>query len=193
MASQYRTRNYRPGELVHLTCRGFKRQRIFLDEYDHKEFIDTFRMLNQRLPRDEQLIERADAQLANHQHRLVTNGNSPTAITQVMHSLQIRYAQHFNWRYRRHGKVFEKPFRGKLVRGVEHTMSAFVYIHLNPDDTLRLTNSSHGVYAGLRDDPHIDTSLAIRVFGGQEGYIEFFNDSARLRSARRAARRRFEW
>lgn len=193
MASQFRTRGYSPGDLLHITVRGYRKKPIFLDEYDHQEFIDTFRLVNSRLPRAERLIEHADAQMANHQHRLVTNGESPVAVTKVMHSLQIRYAKYFNWRYKQSGKVFEKPFRARVIRGVEHTMNTFAYIHLNPDASLRTANSSHGVYAGLREDPEIDMSLALNLFGGRDGYLDYFVDNARVRAARASARRRLEW
>lgn len=179
-----------PGDLVHLTVRGYMKRPIFHDEYDHEEFENTFRMLNQRLPRDERLVEHAGAQMDHHNHRFVRNGKSQIAITKVMHSLQIRYAQHFNLRYGRHGKVFEKPFRGKVIRGADHIMNTFAYIHLNPDASLRMDNSSHGVYSGMREDPSIDTSLAWSVFGNREGYLSFFNDTARVRAARAQARAR---
>lgn len=194
MASQYRTRGYRPGELVHVTCRGFRRKSIFLDEYDHEEFQQTFRALNERLPPDERLTEHAEARMLNHNHRYLRNGDSPGAITKVMHSTKIRYAQHFNWRYRKRGPVFEKPFRGKVTRTAEHIVNTFAYIHLNPDNTLRMENSSHPVLLGDVDDPYIDPSLAWKAFGDRDGYIDYFNDTERVRNARAAARRRLgDW
>lgn len=134
----------------------------------------------------------ANAHMPNHQHLFTRNGNSPIAISRIMQQLCATYAVDFNWREGRKGQVFERPFRGRVVRGSDHIVNTFAYIHLNPDSSLRIENSSHGVYAGLRSDPRIDTSLAWRIFGGRDGYMEFFEDTARVRAARSAAKRRLE-
>lgn len=190
MGSQYRTRGYAPGDLVHLTVRGFNRQSIFHCDDDHREFIDTFHFLNDRMKPSERLTLHARGHMPNHQHQLVTNGDSPYAITKVMHSLKIRYANYHNMIYGKRGPVFEKPFRGKVIRDPAHIANTFVYIHLNPDASVRIANSSHGVYIGATDDARIDQSLALRTFGGREGYLRFFEDTARLRQARAAAKYR---
>jgi hypothetical protein len=109
-----------------------------------------------------------------------------------MQSTSRSYAESYNWRHNKTGPVFQKPFRGKRVITPEHIVNAFTYIHLNPDHSLRTTNSSHAFYAGLADDPHIDPSLAWQVFGNRQGYLNFFSDAVRLREARRTARRRYE-
>jgi hypothetical protein len=90
------------------------------------------------------------------------------------------------------GQVVEHSFRGKVTHTPEHIVNAFTYIHLNPDHSLRMTNSSHAFYAGLKDDPDIDPSLAWQIFGSRQGYLDFFNDTARIRAARKAAKRRYE-
>jgi REP element-mobilizing transposase RayT len=190
MASQYRTRGYRPGELVHLTVRGFRRQRIFFDKADHEWFLDRFVEINESLAGAHRVALHANAQMPNHAHLLARNGSSETAISRIMQKLCTEYAIDFNWRRGKGGQVFERPFRGKVLRTVDHVMNTFAYIHLNPDNSLRHKNSSHGVYAGLRDDPRIDTSLGFEVFGGRERYFEFFDDTERLRVARAAARLR---
>ena len=109
-----------------------------------------------------------------------------------MHRLCTEYAIDFNWRQHRSGQVFERPFRGKVIRSTEHLVNAFAYIHLNPDHSLRLDNSSHGIYAGVRSDPRFDTTLGLRALGGREGYMKFIEDTARIRDARKAGRRRLE-
>lgn len=192
MTSQFRTRNYQLGDLVHITVRGFRRRRIFLSGADHEEFLEGFHELNEALPAEDRLALMCNAQMPNHQHLFARNGRSPIAISRVMQQLCATYAVDFNWRQRTSGQVFERPFRGRLVRGVEHIMNTFAYIHLNPDDSLRIENSSHGVYLGIRQDPRIDTSLAWRVFGGRDGYTAFFDDTARVRTARADARRRLD-
>ena len=46
--------------------------------------------------------------------------------------------------------------------------------------------------AGVRSDPRFDTTLGLRALGGREGYMKFIEDTARIRDARKAGRRRLE-
>lgn len=175
---------------MHLTVRGFRKQRIFTEQADHEWFLDRFIELNQALPPAHQVSLHANAQMPNHAHLLTRNGRSDSAISRIMHRLCTEYAIDFNWRQGTSGQVFERPFRGRVLHTVDHVMNTFAYIHLNPDNSLRHTNSSHGVYVGTRLDSRIDTSLGRKVFGGREQYAEFFADTERLRTARAAARSR---
>lgn len=189
MSSQYRQRDYPPHSLVHFTLRGFKKRRIVHDRFDHADFLDTLRELLDARPT---VCLPAWAQMANHQHVFLDVGPAPAVAGRLMGSLSRSYAQAYNFRYGAAGPVFQSPFRGKIVRGSDHLMNTFAYIHLNPDASVRMTNSSHAYYAGQADDPHIDPSIASRAFGGREGYLEFFNDTAKLRAARAAARQRLD-
>jgi putative transposase len=187
VASQYTTRAYSPYDLIHFTVRGHNRRRIFHEQADHDEFqcelrdrLDAFAS-----PAKPSLL--AYGQMANHQHVFMRAGSDPTIPPKLMGSICRSYAQSYNWRHRTTGPVFQRPFRGKVIRTPDHIVNTFAYIHLNPDASLRTTNSSHGFYAGLADDPHIDPSLAWQIFGGREGYLQFFDDTARIRAARRSA------
>lgn len=192
MASQFTTRNYKRFDLVHFTVRGFERKPIFFTDADHREFMWEIR---NRIDGANE-IGRPDllafGQMPNHQHVFMRCGHDPTVAPKILRGACTSYAIEFNRRHRTDGKVFQRPFRGRVIRGADHIMNTFAYIHLNPDASLRVDNSSHGFYAGFKDDPHIDPSLAWRVFGGREGYLEFFNDTAKLRAARRATRFRLE-
>lgn len=192
MGSQYRIRNYKPGDLIHFTCRGFNKRRIFHDRRDHDEFLQTFRNLLDEYPAPVGPTLHAYGQMPNHQHLLTSCGTEPEVTRRIMQSLCLRYAMSYNSLNGTRGPVFQKRFRGKVIRGGDYIANTFAYIHLNPDNSLRLENSSHAFYAGLKDDPHIDPSVAWKAFGGRDGYLEYFSDTARLRQARAAAKYRFE-
>ena len=96
-------------------------------------FLEGFHELNELLPANERLSLMSYAQLSNHQHLFVRNGLSEWAITKLMHRLCTQYGMEFNWLHGRRGKVFQRPFRGKIIRSADHIASTFVYIHLNPD------------------------------------------------------------
>lgn len=192
MGSKYRIRNYQPGDLIHFTCRGFNKRRIFHDRRDHEEFLLTFKNLLDEFPPPVGPRFHAYGQMPNHQHLLVSCGTEPEVTRRTMQSLCLRYAMSYNARNARRGPVFQKRFRGHVVRGGDYIANTFAYIHLNPDASLRVKNSSHAFYAGLTEDPHIDPSVAWRVFGGRDGYMKFFDDTERIRAARSAAKWRFE-
>jgi REP element-mobilizing transposase RayT len=190
MTSQYTTRNYAPYDLIHFTVRGDNKRRIFHNQADHDEFLTELRerLDSYSSPAKPTLL--AYAQMPNHQHVFVNSGPKPEIARRLIDSTSRSYAQSYNWQHQRTGPVFQRPFRGKVIRSPEHIINTFTYIHLNPDDTLRMNNSSHAFHAGLKDDPHIDPSLAWRIFGGRDGYLEFFDDAARLRAARQSAKQR---
>lgn len=189
MGSQFRDRDYAPFSIVHFTVRGFNKRRIFLDEFDQEDYLATLRFRLDATAAEIRPKLLTYAQMPNHQHVLVKHSSDPLAMCRIIHSVCTRYAMAFNQRYGRGGKVFEKSFRGRVVTGGDHLANTFAYIHLNPDASLRTHNSGHGFYAGLHDDPHIDPSIAWRLFGGRDGYLRYFDDTARLRAARAAAKR----
>lgn len=188
MGSQYRKRDYAPYSVVHFTLRGFMGRSIFLDEFDQEDFLSTLKGRIDATPEEIRPKLMTFAQMANHQHVLAQNSRNPHAMGKILHSVSTRYAMAFNQRYGKHGKVFQQPFRGRVITGGDHLANTFAYIHLNPDASLRVENSGHGFYAGLRDDSHIDPSIAWRLFGGRDGYLRYFEDTARLRTARAAAK-----
>lgn len=192
MSSQFRTRGYSPFAMVHFTCRGYRRKQIFRDEFDHRDFLDTLRGLIDGLHPPIAPALLAYAQMPNHQHIFLRAGENGDVLPKLMRSLCTRYALAHNARHRLRGPVFQRPFRGRVVVGGSHLINTFAYIHLNPDASVRHSNSSHGFYAGENDDSHIDPEVAWKAFGGRDGYLEFFANTERLRAARAAAKWRFD-
>jgi hypothetical protein len=176
--------------LIHAQVRGYNREPLFLDEKDQREFQSTLRRMINLTPALERPKLLATASLLNHQHLFTQNGASGDATGRVIAATKISYARYFNDRYGMSGRVFETPFKARLVQGGDDIINVLTYIHLNPNDTIRTTNSTHTVYTGETQDPFIDDRIPLRAFGGRENYIEFFNDTARLRAARAAAKQR---
>lgn len=190
MGSQFRTRNYRPYELVHITARGFKKRVVFVDAIDRDAYMTQLRaMLNAIEPSARPKLLSC-AQLPNHVHLLFQHGSDPKAVSRLMHTLSIKYAQYFNARHGRAGKVWQSPFRGRVVRGGDDLINVVTYIHLNPDTSTRDQNSSHPVYLGRKLPGMISTELVLRAFGGLEAYAAHFANTAKLRAARAAANQR---
>jgi REP element-mobilizing transposase RayT len=191
MASKYRARKYRPNQLIHAQVRGYDRKAVFLDAKDHHEFHATLRRMINRIPANMRPKLLATASMNNHQHLFAQNGEHGDMTSRVITATKISYAAYFNDRYGSNGPVFESPFKARLVQGGEDIINVITYIHLNPDATLRADNSTHPVYTGEIRDPFIDGRIPLRAFGGRADYIEYFNDTSKLRAARKAAKRRF--
>lgn len=190
MASQFVTRNYQPFDFIHFTVRGHQRKTIFFTQSDQLEFLQALRDRIDGSHEEGRPRLLAYGQMPNHQHVLLRCGRDPLQAARLIRSVCTSYAIRFNRRHNTSGKVFQRPFRGRRIVGSDHLVNTFAYIHLNPDASLRIENSSHAVYAGLIDDPHIDPSFGWDLFGGAEGYLRFFEDTHRLRTARKSAARR---
>jgi REP element-mobilizing transposase RayT len=190
MASQFRTRNYRPYGLVHITSRELARQSVFMDDSDRATFISHLSTSIHRMDREVRPRLLAWALMSNHVHLMFQHGPDPTAVPRLIRSVKVRYAQHFNARHCRSGSLWETPFRGRVVRGGEDLVNVITYIHLNPDSSLRHANSSHGIYIGAAPPGIVDTSLVLKTFGGPAEYADFFDDTSNIRAARAAAKRR---
>lgn len=191
MGSKYRTRNYGPNQLIHAQVRGYRRKPVFLDERDHAEWNQRLRRLINATPPDSRPKLLATANMRNHQHVFTQNGRRDDATMRILRSMKIGYAAYFNDRYNQTGPVFETPFAARRVMGGADIVNVLAYIHLNPDNTLREINSTHGVYAGTRSDAFVDTMLGLRAFGGRDAYLRFVADTERIRAARANAKRRF--
>jgi putative transposase len=55
----------------------------------------------------------------------------PNISNQLSHLFNA-YAQYFNKKYKRHGSLFERPFKRKLIDSVEYFRRVVIYIHNNP-------------------------------------------------------------
>jgi REP element-mobilizing transposase RayT len=99
-----------PGALHHIIVRGIERRKIFLDDFDHDNFL--------KRP-DNVLSETATlcfawALIPNHAHLLLKTGT--TAIATVMRRRLTGYAVSFNRRHRRHGLLFKNRFKSILFK-----------------------------------------------------------------------------
>jgi putative transposase len=190
MASQFRTRDYKPYGLVHITARGFKKRIVFADAVDRDAYMSQLRTLLNGIEPAIRPKLLSCAQMPNHVHLLFQHGRDPLAVPRLMRALSVKYAQYFNHRHGLTGAVWQKPFRGRVVRGGGDLINVVTYIHLNRDSTTRDTNSSHPIYLGKIPPGIVNTDLVLKAFGGRAAYAAHFANTAALRAARAAAKTR---
>jgi putative transposase len=124
-----------PGALYHVTCRGNRRESIFLDRTDRLAWIVEAQRMCQRF----HFIVHAFCLMTNHFHLLIETpeGN----LGQGMRQLNSAYSQHFNRRHGLVGHVMQGRYHAILVQKESYLQELARYIVLNP------------VRAGIVDSP----------------------------------------
>ena len=114
------------GAIYHVTARGSDRHPIFLDDRDHRRFIEK---LGENV--DTHAIRLyAYVLMTNHYHLLI---ETPRAnLSAFMQQFNTSYTAYFNPRHRRCGHLFEGRYKAKLVDADPYLLSLTRYIHLNP-------------------------------------------------------------
>ena len=128
-----------PGNFYHIYNRGINSCNIFTEQRNYDYFIKLY---------EKYIFQIADTfawvLMPNHFHFLVkitTNTDrvlNPVSISKTTTpSLQFSklfnaYAQAFNKQEERHGALFERPFKRKLVEDESYLIDLILYIHNNP-------------------------------------------------------------
>ncbi|HMP74292.1 MAG TPA: transposase [Kiritimatiellia bacterium] len=115
-----------PGGWYHVTARGQRRERIYYDARDRKEFLARVEEMTKRF-----LVEvHAYALMPNHYHLLI---RSPKANTSpAMQWLNTGYGMWWNRRHGQVGHVFQGRFKSILVEGGATLLTVSQYLHFNP-------------------------------------------------------------
>ena len=114
-----------PG-FFHLTCRGDRREPIYLDDGDYLRFCAII----------DDVVERygwrchAYCLMPNHYHLLVELLDG--SLSEGMRRLNTSYAQWFNRKYGYVGHVFQERFFSDWLDGEYHVLELTRYIVLNP-------------------------------------------------------------
>jgi putative transposase len=114
------------GALHHIIVRGIEGRKIFRDDADRENFLDRLADLLLK-PRTRCF---AWAFLHNHAHLLLQTGLLP--IASLMRRLLTGYAVTFNFKYRRHGHLFQNRYKSILCQEDTYLKELVRYIHLNP-------------------------------------------------------------
>ena len=132
----------------HIYNRGVEGREIFLDEQDHRVFLDYLKRYltdyeKQSKERPSTTVQRKKMSLAgdvvlmayclmpNHIHLLVSQ-RSKLGIAKLMQRVGTKYGMYFNRRYERKGPLWEGVYKAVLVENEEQLLHVSRYIHLNP-------------------------------------------------------------
>lgn len=141
---------------LHVTQRGVNRAAIFLDQHDHRLYLE----LLAEVAATNAVCVHAYALMSNHVHLFITPSRADD-LAQAMRLLNQRYVASFNRRHLRTGTLWESRFRSCLVDSQCYALTLYRYIELNPvraamvDAPERYPWSSARTNLGLDSDPRV--------------------------------------
>ena len=132
------------GYYYHIYNRGINSENLFIDKNNYEYFLNLY---NKYIPTIAESF--AWCLMPNHFHFLVkikeledevaTNSDrvqNPVRVTKPPHlhfsHLFNAYTQAFNKYSSRHGSLFERPFKRKLIKDDNYLKQLIIYIHNNP-------------------------------------------------------------
>lgn len=154
------------GAFYHVIARGNRRQGIFRDEKDFKQFLAYLSDCKNRFS----FRLYAYVLMPNHLHLLVEVGEVP--LSRVMHFLLFSYASYFNRRYGEVGHLFQGRYKAILCDKDAYLLELVRYIHLNPVRAQVVKKpedyvwSGHRSYLGGGEGDLIDKVFVLSQFGG---------------------------
>jgi len=201
----------------HIYNRGVDKRKIFLDDFDYIRFLESLRDFNDvevtggiylkkfarkkfgrvapKKPKRPLVRILCYCLMPNHFHLLLEQLEED-GITEFIRRLSSGYANYFNLKYERSGRLFEGPFQAILVEQDKQLTHILRYIHLNPLDLFDsnwrengvkdseqaerfLENyrwSSHLAYLWERQSEIIDKGIFNELFKEKKEYQNFLRD-----------------
>ena len=167
-----------PDAFYHIYNRGINGENIFNDEENYNYFLKCY---DRHMPPYVHTF--AYSLLPNHFHLLIKvkakNTEKPTH--QVFSNLFNAYAKAFNGMYKRHGSLFERPFKRKPIKTHVQLTETLFYIHHNP--------IKHGFVVKMSDWPftsfraylsekttNLNRDEGFHWFDGRQGFIEYHHN-----------------
>lgn len=131
--------------------------------------------------------------MSNHCHFIIDSCGAD--ISKIMHRINFKYARYFNFKYNRHGHLFQDRFKSKLVSDEKYLYSLSLYIHRNPMDIKNYSKSpekyrfsSLSVFLGIKadefeilDDLFILSLLSDSLKKAREKYLEALLITSKLK------------
>ena len=156
--------------IYHIIVRGINQQDIFHDEDDFDKYLGAVKKIGM----ENGIIVLGYCLMTNHVHLLVKESNTQVAI--FMKRLGISYALWYNWKYERHGHVFQDRFKSECVEKDAYLLTVIRYIHNNPVKATIVKNpeqylwSSCSAYynAEIQAGNGLDTRLILGIFSIHE-------------------------
>ncbi len=123
-----RKRNWRPDTFYHVVVRGNNREDIFKTTEDMYHFM---RILN-HAHRSFEFSIAAYCIMTNHYHLLISSKDD---LSKIMQQINRRYSDYYAKYYNHVGRIYQRRYFSKAVRGSKNLLAVSRYIHRNPIET----------------------------------------------------------
>jgi putative transposase len=114
------------GAVYHVTSRGDRREDIYFDDEDRRDWLSVLAMVCDRY----NWVVHAYCQMTNHYHLLVETVDANLSVG--MRQLNGLYTQRINRRHGLVGHLFQGRFKAILVQKEAHLLELSRYVVLNP-------------------------------------------------------------
>ncbi|WP_053954973.1 transposase [Inediibacterium massiliense] len=114
--------------IYHVMIRSISEIDLFKENSDKIKYLSLIKKYENKY----QFKIYAYCLLDNHGHLMIdVNGAD---ISKIMHCINFCYAQYYNFKYKRHGHVFQDRFKSKIIDSEKYLIMLSAYIHNNPKD-----------------------------------------------------------
>lgn len=115
-----------PGAIYHVTSRGDRREDIFEDDLDRRNFLELVAQALQRFD----AVALAYCLMDNHYHFVIHTRRAN--LSRLMRQINGLYTQAYNRRHNKVGHLFQGRFKGILVDRDAYLLEVCRYVDLNP-------------------------------------------------------------
>ncbi len=142
------------GCVHHCMQRGHNGQPVFVDAQDQQAYLQAL----QEFSAEHGVSVHGYVLLPGHVQLLLTPG-SAQGISLMLQAMGRRYVRYFNNRHQRHGGLWDGRFRSTVLQPERFLLACMVHMDGEPVRSGLVQRapdypwSSHGHYAGLRQDP----------------------------------------
>jgi len=169
------------GNYYHIYNRGINGESLFLNSDNYEYFL---RLFGKHIHPIAEIF--AWCLMRNHFHFLVKIREMSQISTEIKDSERFifqqfsnffnAYSKSFNNREKRHGALFERPFRRKLIEEENYLTQLILYIHTNPVHHNIVNHPSKYHWSSyssiISEKPtKIYRDDILRYFGGKENFI----------------------
>lgn len=114
------------GAIYHVMARGNRKQMIFADDRDRRQFLKILVVALNKFAAE----CFAYCLMGNHFHLVL---HTPRAnLPEVMHHIDGLYARYVNWRHRYTGRLFDGPYIAIVIDDTCYLQNAIAYVLRNP-------------------------------------------------------------
>ncbi|MEN6375208.1 MAG: transposase [Smithella sp.] len=124
-----RTARIAPKKFIyHVLTRGNNKQDIFVDEEDHRKYIEILRKYKEKY--GYKLYHYV--LMTNHVHLVIEPTAQGGELSQIMKGINLSYAQHFKKKYQYTGHFWQDRYKSMIISRDEYLLACGSYVELNP-------------------------------------------------------------